>query len=132
MRKSTQWRSAIAKFGLSCLLVTIIFISLQFVHNHPVSAQSTATMNAEISNLRTRINRLEQEVNRLNNLTQRNNIATPSQTKVIPNTGNPPTVDGRAIGRSDPLYQRLATLVVELKEDIQNLDKRLTKIEQTR
>ena len=39
-------------------------------------------------------------------------------------------VNGQAIGNSDPLYERFATLLIELKEDVRNIDQRLTKIEQ--
>jgi hypothetical protein len=48
---------------------------------------------------------------------------------VPPTTVNPPVVNGEAIGTSDPLYQRLATLVIELKEDVKSIDRRLSKIE---
>ena len=128
MKSLVSWR---LKFGLWCLFICLIFL-LRVTSITPVVAQSNALTNAEVSNLRTRVNRLEQEVNRLSNFNSRNNISPPPPQQTPRNTGNPPIVNGRAIGRSDPLYERLATLLVELKEDVRDLDRRIAEIEKQR
>jgi hypothetical protein len=38
-------------------------------------------------------------------------------------------VEGEVVGRSDPLFERLATLVIELKEDFQKLERRVQVLE---
>ena len=98
--------------------------------NHVLAQNNTSTYNrAETLNLKRQIRQLEGEIRRLNQLNMRSNSLTPSR---IPrsNISNPPIVNGQPIGRSDPMFQRLATLLIELKEDVRNLDKRMTAIEQ--
>lgn len=116
------------------LTVIFLIICLILILNKPVFSQSITGINAEVSSLRTRISRLEAEVR---NLQRTNFNSAPGIPKTIPETenntnptNNPPTINNRAVGRSDPLFERLATLVVELKEDVQNLDTRLKKLEQ--
>ena len=131
MNKFFKRQPLAIKVVLSYLLVSIIFISIQVINSYPVAAQSTININADIINLRTRINRLEQEVNRLRNLnySSRGNISHPTKATSPPDKDNPPIVDGCAFGASDPSYERLATLLIELKEDVRDIDKRLTEIE---
>ena len=120
-----------------CLcLVLAIALCLSFALTQPSPAQTDFNLKSDIISLKSRIGRLEQEVTRLRSNSQaanrmnRNRIEQPD-TSTRPNytTGNPPIVNERAIGRSDPLYERLATLLIELKEDVRNLDSRLTKLE---
>lgn len=121
---------------LSCLWISAIYITSPRAIA-PVLAQSDLSLKSDIISLRARISRLEQEVNRL-----RSSVVSPSPRPPKPKQPtpppaqrptiiNPPVVDGRAIGKSDPLYERLATLLIELKEDVRELDRRLTEIEQT-
>ena len=129
----------IVLLGLSCLLISLASLTPHTAIAHPSIAQSNLNLNSDVISLRARITRLEQEVNSL-----RNNSFTPPPSPRIkpqqPNSNsaperptivNPTIVDGRAIGKSDPLYERLATLLIELKEDVRNLDRRLTEIEQS-
>ena len=133
-------RHYIVLVGLSCLLISLLYLAPQVAIGHPLLAQSNLNLNSDIISLRARISRLEQEVNSL----RRNNSFTPSPSRTAkpqqptsnpapsrPTIVNPPIVNGRAIGKSDPLYERLATLLIELKEDVRNLDRRLTEIEQS-
>jgi hypothetical protein len=122
------------KFIFSCLLILTIFIGINLSHYQTVLAQSSTEFRAEISSLRTRISRLENEVRRLSQITSRS-TPQPSRnltekTPLSSNFGNPPIINGQPVGRSDPMFKRLATLLIELKEDVKNLDKRLTKVEQ--
>ena len=123
---------------LSCASIAIFFGSIQTVDSSSVLAQSTLN-NSDIISLRARLSRLEQEVNQLKSYSLRPSNSSPAKKLPIspttspssrPTVVNPPVVDGRAIGKSDPMYERLATLLIELKEDIRNIDERLTTIEQ--
>jgi hypothetical protein len=105
--------------------------------NQPVLAQSDLSLKSDIISLESRLNRLEQEVTRLRSSTssQINVPATELKEPSTPpasrtTTGNPAVVDGQIIGRTDPLYSRLATLLIELREEVTSLDRRLTEIEQ--
>ena len=91
-------------------------------------------MRSDITSLNSRIRRLEQEVSRLRSFGRGLNPAPPRRNlpaRPIPNPTfvNPPVVNGEAIGRSDPLYERFATLLIELKEDVKSLDRRLSELE---
>lgn len=115
-------------------IVIVLLLGLILLASKPVSSQSVTGLNSEISNLRSRISRLESEVRNL----QRGNFnSAPGIPKTIPETetgfdtiDNPPVVNNQAIGRSDPLYERLATLLIELKEDVRNLENRVNILEE--
>ena len=129
MNKLLQWRKFIFRTCLICFSIGIVYLTQV---DSPGSAQSDLNLKSDIISLQARINRLEQEVNRL-----RGSLGKPNQPqrreqppRSVPSTPvNPPVVNGEAIGSSDPLYQRLATLVIELKEDVRSIDRRLSKIE---
>ena len=132
-------RHYIVLVGLSCLLISLVYLTPQVALGHTPLAQSNLNLNSDIISLRARISRLEQEVNRLQS---NSSTLPPSRTNKLqlptsnpepsrPTVVNPPIVNGRAIGKSDPLYERLATLLIELKEDVRNLDRRLAEIEQS-
>lgn len=114
---------------LGVLSFATISIPIQLISAPQVAAQSITGINAELSSLRTRINRLEGEISRLKQST-RTRLPTPDKSEPASRLGNPPVVDGEAIGPSDPLYERLATLLIELKEDVRNIDRRLAEVEQ--
>ena len=118
-----RYRKIIISIGLILILISI--------DNYPVNSQSITGLNSEISSLRSRINHLESEVRNLRTVT---NFSSPSTPKLdreyIPNSiNNPPPVNDRSIGRSDPMFERLATLLIELKEDVRDLESRLTILE---
>ena len=128
-------RRLVNKICLS--LVLAIAIYLPIVISQPSLAQTDFNLKSDIITLQSRISRLEQEVGRLrssNSKTSNRATATKVEPPASPPNSNftivnPPEVNGEIIGRSDPLYEKLATLAIELKEDIQNLDRRLTKVE---
>jgi hypothetical protein len=116
---------------IKLLSIALLILAIVFYFDRPIIAQSSLILDADINSLRSRVNRLESEIRRFQSNTDRR-IPLPSNNqndRVTPNFGNPPIVNGRAIGRSDPFYERLATLLIELKEDVRNLDRRLTAIE---
>jgi hypothetical protein len=137
IHKLFQWRNFRLTICLSILLISLSYL-LPTV-NQPLLAQSDLSLKSELSSLESRINRLEQEVNSLGS--SRTSIRSGSQSSEptpprsnqafsLSNYGTT-VVDGKVVGRSDPLYSRLATLLVELKEQVSNIDQRLTAIEKT-
>ncbi len=115
----------------SLLIVVLLSIILVLGNNRLVKAQSITTLNAEIIGLRTKVNRLESEVRNLRRSISSNRITPNIPQREVPSStiNNPPAIDNTVVGRSDPLFQRLATLVIELKEDVRNLDQRLEALE---
>ncbi|MBE9166519.1 hypothetical protein IQ238_02850 [Pleurocapsales cyanobacterium LEGE 06147] len=102
---------------------------MAITRDRAVTAQSTTDFRAEITNLRTRVSQLEREVRRLS---QSSNRTTQSATDRIGSqstVGNPPLVNGQPIGQSDPMFERLANLVIELKQEVRELEQRLVEIE---
>jgi hypothetical protein len=81
-----------------------------------VIAQSDTAVRSELTSLRNRVSRLEGEIRRLSGGSR-------------PQTAPPVREGGEAIGASDPMFARLATLVIELKEDIRELQKRVSVLE---
>lgn len=114
------------------IIVLLVGISIwgYIILNTPVAAQSPTRLNAEITSLRSRVNRLESEVRRLSKSIPQTSLARPDEAPPNISRGVPPTVvDGEVIGRSDPTVERLSILLIELKEDLQSLDRRVTDIE---
>ena len=107
---------------LSTILMALMIISTT---NLTVVSQSTTSINAELSSLRSRINRLESEIRRLS---RSGNLASPRDPNPPRNT-SPANIDGNLVGSSDPLFERFATLLIELKEDVRDLNKRLIEVE---
>jgi hypothetical protein len=130
-----QWRNFILTICLSFILISLIYLVPTL--NQPLLAQSDLSLKSDIISLESRLNRLEQEVTRLRSITssQLNVPAAELKERSTPpvsrnTTGNPAVVNGQVIGRTDPLYSRLATLLIELREEVTSLDRRLTEIEQ--
>lgn len=134
--RSFPWRNFIVTICLSFILISLTYVFP--TSNQPLLAQSDLNLQSDIISLQARISRLEQEVSSLRSSNSQPLELTPPKPNQPPTSpkdrttiGNPPAVNGQVVGRSDPLYARLATLLVELKEEVRSLDRRLTKIEQT-
>ena len=120
-----------SKLLFNLLLIILLSLTLVVSSNPLVKAQSITGIRSEITSLRARVNRLESEVRNLSRSNTSNRTAPNISQRELPSStiNNPPIINNRAVGRSDPLFERLATLVIELKEDVRNLDQRLTAIE---
>ncbi len=105
-------------------LLLIIIIIWFTVPAHPVLSQQ---LDSRIINLEFDINRLESRINQIE--------LQLSQTRPLPPPGNgnrKPSVSSRGRRMSpeqDKMFDRLATLVIELKQDIKSLEKRVNKLE---
>lgn len=113
----------IIKFCLTVLFILLVSLGIQGKQSNLVLAQSsTDTFNrGETLKLQRQIQQLEGEIRRLNRENMRSNTLTPTPQSTVE---NPP------LKSSDPMFDRLATLLIELKDDVRNLDERMTKIEQ--
>ena len=128
MKAFCRGRSLLVNKIFGYFLIITIIIAIAIADYDAASAQSLTSINADITRLRTRINRLETELRNAKKMTN-DRIEFPHTSAPNSNLYHPPVVDGRAIGSSDPLFQRLSTLLIELKEDVQNIDQRLTAVE---
>ena len=113
--------------AIVCLIFVLIVLNKQ-----PVSSQSITGLNAEISSLRSRINRLESDVRNLRQAKSAPGIPADSfaRESAANQTDRPVIVNDELIGRSDPFSERLATLLIELREDINDIERRLVTLEQ--
>ena len=128
MKALFKQRSLLVNTIFGCVLIITTIVTVAIFDRDAASAQSLTSINADITRLRTRINRLETELRNAKKMTN-DRIEFPHTSAPNSNLYHPPVVDGRAIGSSDPLFQRLSTLLIELKEDVQNIDQRLTAVE---
>lgn len=127
MKKYSWLRHSLAKFSLILSLAIIISLGIQLTHPHLVLAQSDTAIRSEISNLRTRVARLENEIR-----SRQGGQNAPSGNLPEYESVNPPqAVNGVPVGASDPMFERLATLTIELKERVNALEKRVSEIERT-
>ncbi len=133
MNHKYPWRILITTVCLTFVIVGLVNFVPTRVFQPPASAQSELTLKSDIISLKARLSRLEQEVTSLRSLNTRprNSSVRQQPSNSIPqNLNNPPVINGQSVGNSDPMFERLATLLIELKEDVRNIDRRLTKIEQ--
>jgi polyhydroxyalkanoate synthesis regulator phasin len=110
-------------------LSILIVVGITITRDRPLSAQSTTDFRAEITNLRTRVSQLEREVRRLSQASNRTTQSAAERTESQSTVTNPPLVNGQSIGRSDPMFERLANLVIELKQEVRELEQRVVEIE---
>lgn len=113
--------------GLALLLGLVFLQTFK-----PAQAQSSGVdsrvsrLESEISTLRSQISRLESQVYRLDNRAGASG-STSTRREIEP---EPEYIPPRAV--PDPMFTRLATLVIELKERIDGIDARLTDVENNR
>ncbi|MFB2876499.1 hypothetical protein [Floridanema aerugineum] len=113
----------IHKFRLLCLIMifALVIIPVQVKAQVSVGLESRlARLEAENLQLRSQLSRIESQLNQSQGRTlSRPNLSTPVRpptSATVPYRGSTSTLS------SDPLFQRLSTLVIELKERIQVLE----------
>ncbi|WP_009544882.1 hypothetical protein [Crocosphaera subtropica] len=104
------------------LILLILLIILLLKQINPVSASIESRLRGDINRLKARVSRLESAMT---------NVRQDSNNNYNPPAYNPSPqiVDGELIGQSDPLFERLSTLVIELKERVMDLEKRMNQLE---
>lgn len=94
------------------ILLLILFLAGAIALNlKPVSAQSLSSLSSEVFSLKAKLNQLE---NQVQNLKQ---IRSP-QPSYNPPSALPRSPPNPSLGRSDPMFERLAILLIELKERV--------------
>lgn len=105
------------------LLSLIIAAGINTTDSLAFSDPAFNSLNSQVNNLRVRISRLESEIRNINRNLRLN----------APNRPTSPQIERsspqRDIESDDAMFKRLATLVIELKEDVRDLDDRLKKLE---
>lgn len=120
--KLSWFRSkSVIKFSLS--LLSVLLVSMVIEGDRAILAQSSIdTFNrGETLKLQREIRQLEAEIRRL----KRENMRSDSL-NAVPRS----TVDSQPVEDIDPMFKRLATLVIEMKEDINSLEQRMTALEE--
>jgi BMFP domain-containing protein YqiC len=126
MKKSSWLGRWIVKFSLILLVALSIGIAIHFISSQRVLAQSDTAVRSEIQDLKRRINNLEIESSRRASVRTIRPSAPSQPGQITP----PQVIDGRIVGRSDPLFERLANLTIELRERVAELEKRVEQLEQ--
>jgi polyhydroxyalkanoate synthesis regulator phasin len=122
--KSFSWlRRPIAKFGLVLLVTLVLAIAMQMGGTHAVFAQSDTALRSEVQSLRSRVSRLESALSSVRSGSRQTTPSTPRQSSPAQE------VNGELVGRTDPLFQRLANLTIELRERVATLEKRVAQLE---
>lgn len=111
------------KFRLLCVILIFALVIIPVQVKAQVSAgidSRIVRLEAEIFQLRSQINRIESQLNQSQSRTpSRPNLSTPVRPPTSPTV---PYRGSTSALSSDPMFQRLATLVIELKERIQALE----------
>ncbi len=107
------------------LSVIILLIGLLIFGNlsGATASDPQRVLRAEIRSLENRVRRLESEVSRLKGISSE--IRSPQ----IDSNRNTQIIEGELIGRSDPLMERFGNLIIELKDQVNQLDQRVSQLE---
>lgn len=117
--------SFLKKIVLSCLTLLLVTVAWTWLISAPASSQTQSQINAlevDLNGIESRLNRIEAQLNQLGR------FAPPTAT---------PRPSGSNSGRNTPLsrdqmFDRLATLVIELKQQVNKLETRVSKLESGR
>ena len=120
----------IKKYWIICLALILGFVLLPrfTLAQEPAFLESRiARLEAENSQLRSQVSRIETQLTQLSGRP----LSQPSS----PNQPVPqitPRTNRRQVSSSDPMFDRLATLVIELKERVQSLEAQVAKLNNQR
>ena len=134
MTRAKLAKSLFRKLGIVLAALCLMLTCLILV-NQTANSQTLPSVSAEVRNLRSRIARVEAEVRNLRSSTSRisrpNRNSRPRTDQLAPpSRNNRNQANDQVVDSSDPMFKRLATLVIELKEEIREIDKRLVLLEQ--
>ncbi|MGF1494044.1 MAG: hypothetical protein ACFBSC_16635 [Microcoleaceae cyanobacterium] len=111
----------------------VFLVTLQTFVPLLLPAQATTSqLEFRIRNLESQVSRLRGEINRVRSQASggvtRVEVVPPPNVPELP-SDVPPDASSRLM-LGDPVFDRLATLVIELKQDVQDLQQRLAELEQ--
>ncbi len=135
MARAKLAKTIFRKLGIVLVALSLILACLVFV-DQPVASQTLPSLSAQVRNLKSRISRVEAEVRNQRSSTSRNSSpnvnSRPSLAPVSPpNRSDRNRSENQVVNSSDPMFKRLATLVIELKEEVRAMEKRIDVLEQT-
>lgn len=108
---------------LAGVVVIVIWLGLL---SHPVSSQQ---IDSRFNNLQADFNRVEARLRRVESqLNQLGRSPSPRTTLTPPQSNNA----RRNLSQQEQMFDNLATLVVELKQQVNTLEKRVAQLESTR
>ena len=123
MSKYSQTHPSLRNIFVGFLIPLFIVVSIQiFSSADNVSAQGIDRFSSDFTILKSRVSRLENEVRRLTQSVRQGE-------RLSENNPSPAPILAEPIGPSDPMFARLATLVIELKERIQELEAKVAQLE---
>lgn len=114
------------KIAALCLALLVAVLMLQIFTTAPASSQTdsrVSRLESEVYSLRSQLSRLESQVYQLNNRSQPP-TSRDRRSQIPPE----PALD-RPVKPTEPTFQRLATIVIELQERITEIEKRLSNLE---
>lgn len=109
------------KLGVLLLAIILIFITWGGLISRPASPQ---IVQSRLNNLESDFSRLESRLNRIESQLGRRGVGVPANRSG--STGRKPRTS--QIQRED-MFDNLATLVIELKQDVRKLEERVSKLE---
>ena len=109
------------KLGVLLLAAILIFITWGGLISHPASSQQ---LQSRLNNLESDFSRLESRLNRIESQLRQSGVRVPA------NRSGSTDIEPRPSQiQSNQMFDNLATLVIELKEDVRKLEKRVSKLE---
>ncbi len=99
----------------------VIVIWLGLLSNSASSQQ----VESRINNLEADFNRVESRLNQIESQLGQNSQPSSSRTTLTPRSPN----SRQSLSQSDRMFDRLATLVIELKQQVNKLEERVSKLE---
>src|SRR4028118_1012252 len=118
------------KFGITCLAIIFAFT----IFSSRTLAQSSAGLESRISRLESDNLQMRSQISNLESQLSTLRGQSPSQ---IPSPSRPvappvPPRPNRQVSSSDPMFDRLATLVIELRERIKALEAQVAELKRQR
>jgi uncharacterized protein YceH (UPF0502 family) len=125
MRLAAKLTNMFKKIGIICLALFLGFALLPRL----TLAQSTAFLESRVSRLETENIEVRSQLSRINS--QLAQLAGGRSTSNRP-APSVPSRPNRQVSSSDPMFDRLATLVIELKQRVQALEAQVAELKKQR
>lgn len=101
-----------------------LYLCLLLILTGCTTARASTQLESRLSNLEVDVSHLQNQVDHLESQLHRS-----SQLRAQPQLTSPQLKPEKSISPTDSMFDRLATLVIELKERLNNLEARLSKLE---
>ncbi len=121
-----MYKNIVQRMTLTCLVVLLVITTWGWLFPTIASSQSPQfnILQSEVSQIESRLSRIELQLNQLRNPRSSGATSPPPPSKPSRNQPPQPTLETR-----EQMFDRLATLVVELKQQVNKLEVRVSKLE---